>query len=114
VLSCVGSGLATGWSLVQGVLQIVYKCKITEPHKEGAKARYGLQHHIRRRIKKPIYKVQKIKFRSLYPLSFETMNIMFHDSSMRLLKTYVTVNGRCSPLEYKFVTLYSYNIGFVD
>jgi hypothetical protein len=29
VLSCVGSGLATGWSLVQGVLPIVYK----EPHK---------------------------------------------------------------------------------
>jgi hypothetical protein len=25
VLSCVGSGLATGWSLVQGVLSIVYK-----------------------------------------------------------------------------------------
>jgi hypothetical protein len=49
VLSCVGSGLATGWSLVQGVLPIVYKCKITEPHKEEAKARYGLQRHIRRR-----------------------------------------------------------------
>jgi hypothetical protein len=32
VLSCVGSGFATGWSLVQGVLPIVYKCKITEPH----------------------------------------------------------------------------------
>jgi hypothetical protein len=27
----------------------VYKCKITEPHKEEAKARYGLQRHIRRR-----------------------------------------------------------------
>jgi hypothetical protein len=49
VLSCVGSGLATGWSLVQGVLPTVYKCKITEPHKEEAKARYGLQRHIRRR-----------------------------------------------------------------
>jgi hypothetical protein len=49
VLFCVGSGLATGWSLVQGVLPIVYKCKITEPHKEEAKARYGLQRHIRRR-----------------------------------------------------------------
>jgi hypothetical protein len=49
VLSCVGSGLATGWSLVQVVLPIVYKCKITEPHKEEAKARYGLQRHIRRR-----------------------------------------------------------------
>jgi hypothetical protein len=42
VLSCGGSGLATGWSLVQGVLPTVYKCKITEPHKEEAKARYGL------------------------------------------------------------------------
>jgi hypothetical protein len=49
VLSCVGSGLATVWSLVQGVLPIVYKCRITEPHKEEAKARYGLQRHIRRR-----------------------------------------------------------------
>jgi hypothetical protein len=49
VLSCVGGGLATGWSLVQGVLPFVYKCKITEPHKEEAKARNGLQSHIRRR-----------------------------------------------------------------
>jgi hypothetical protein len=32
VLSCVGSRLATGWSLVQGVLPTVYKCKIKEPH----------------------------------------------------------------------------------
>jgi hypothetical protein len=48
VLSCVGSGLATGRSLVQGVLPTVYKCNITEPHKEEAKARYGLQRHIRR------------------------------------------------------------------
>jgi hypothetical protein len=40
------SGLAPGWSLVQGVLPIVYKCKITEPHKEEAKARYGLERHI--------------------------------------------------------------------
>jgi hypothetical protein len=47
VLSCVGSGLATGRSLVQGVLSTVYKCKITEPHKEEAKARYGLESHIR-------------------------------------------------------------------
>jgi hypothetical protein len=30
VLSCVSSGLVTGWSLVQWVLLIVYKCKITE------------------------------------------------------------------------------------
>jgi hypothetical protein len=49
MLSCVGSGLATGWSLVQGVLPTVYKCMITEPHKEEAKAWYGLQRHIRRR-----------------------------------------------------------------
>jgi hypothetical protein len=42
VLSCVGSGLATGWLLV-------YKCKIMEPHKEEAKARNGLERHIRRR-----------------------------------------------------------------
>jgi hypothetical protein len=41
VLSCVGSGLATSRSLVQGVLPIVYKCKITELHKEEARARYG-------------------------------------------------------------------------
>jgi hypothetical protein len=33
VLSCVSSGLATGLSLVQGVLPTVYKCKITEPRK---------------------------------------------------------------------------------
>jgi hypothetical protein len=48
VLSCVSSGLATGWSLVQGVLPIVYKCTITEPHKEEAKARNGLERQIRR------------------------------------------------------------------
>jgi hypothetical protein len=49
VLSCVGSGLATGLSLVQGVLPTVYKCKITESHKEEAKARYGLDRRMRRR-----------------------------------------------------------------
>jgi hypothetical protein len=49
VLSCVSSGLATSWSLVQGVLPIVCKRKITEPHKEDAKARYGLERLIRRR-----------------------------------------------------------------
>jgi hypothetical protein len=49
VLSCVGSGLPMGWSLVQGVLPTVYKCKIKEPHKEEAKARNGLQRHWRRR-----------------------------------------------------------------
>jgi hypothetical protein len=54
VLSCVGSGLATGWSLVQGVLPIVYKCKNTEPHKEEAKARYGLQRHWSRRRRRCI------------------------------------------------------------
>jgi hypothetical protein len=48
VVSCVGSGLATGGSLVQGVLPIVYKYKITEPHKEEAKARYGLQRHTKK------------------------------------------------------------------
>jgi hypothetical protein len=55
VFSCVGSGLAKGWSLVQGVLPTVYKCKITEPHKEEAKARYGLQHHIRRKRRRRGY-----------------------------------------------------------
>jgi hypothetical protein len=35
VLYCVGSGLATGSSLVQGVLPIVYKGKITEPLVRG-------------------------------------------------------------------------------
>jgi hypothetical protein len=49
VLSCVSSGLATGWSLVQGALPTVYKCKITEPLKEEAKARYGLERPTRRR-----------------------------------------------------------------
>jgi hypothetical protein len=41
VLSCVGSGLATDWSLVQGVLPIVYKCKITEPHKRRPRPDMG-------------------------------------------------------------------------
>jgi hypothetical protein len=50
VLSCVGSGLATGRSLVQGVLPTVYMCKIMESHKEEAKARYGLQRRLRRRM----------------------------------------------------------------
>jgi hypothetical protein len=35
VLSCVGSGPATGWSLVQAVLPTVYKYKIKEPHIRG-------------------------------------------------------------------------------
>jgi hypothetical protein len=39
---CVGSGLATGSSLVQGVLPIVYKCKITEPHKRRPRLDMGL------------------------------------------------------------------------
>jgi hypothetical protein len=56
VLSCAGSGLATVWSLVQGVLPTVYKCKITEPHKEGAKARNGLQRHIGRRRRKRVHR----------------------------------------------------------
>jgi hypothetical protein len=55
VLSCVGSGLATGWSLVQGVLPIVYKCKITEPHKEEAKVWYGLERHKKNIIKGNVY-----------------------------------------------------------
>jgi hypothetical protein len=41
VLSCVGSGLATGRSLVQGVLPIVYKCKIKEPHKRRPRPDMG-------------------------------------------------------------------------
>jgi hypothetical protein len=60
VLSCVGSCLATGWSLVQGVLPTVYMCKIMEPHKEEAKAQYGLQHHIRRRNHESNFKVHMI------------------------------------------------------
>jgi hypothetical protein len=41
VLSCVSSGLATGLSLVQGVLPIVCKCKITEPHKRRPRPDMG-------------------------------------------------------------------------
>jgi hypothetical protein len=52
MLSCVGSGPATGWSPVQGVLPIV--CKIKEPHKEEAKARYGLQRHWKKKNNKKI------------------------------------------------------------
>jgi hypothetical protein len=33
VLSCVSSGLATGWSPVQGVLPTVFKYKIKESRK---------------------------------------------------------------------------------
>jgi hypothetical protein len=40
-LSCVGSGLATGWSHVQGVLPIVYKCKIMAPHKRRPRPDMG-------------------------------------------------------------------------
>jgi hypothetical protein len=36
VLSCVSSSLATGWSLVQGVLPIVYKCEAVYAHCEDA------------------------------------------------------------------------------
>jgi hypothetical protein len=49
VLSCVSSGLATGWSLVQGVLPIVYKCKITEPHKRRPRLYMGCSAIGRRR-----------------------------------------------------------------
>jgi hypothetical protein len=65
VLSCVVSGLATGWSLVQGVLSAVYKCKITEPHKEEAKARHGLERHIRRRRRKTKITKELLKNRFL-------------------------------------------------
>jgi hypothetical protein len=41
VLSCVSSGLATGWSLVQGVLPIVYNCKIMEPRKRRPRPDMG-------------------------------------------------------------------------
>jgi hypothetical protein len=60
VLSCVGSGLETGWSLVQEVLPIVYTCKITEPHNVEARARYGLQRHIRRRRRRRNIQMQLI------------------------------------------------------
>jgi hypothetical protein len=45
VLSCVGRGLATGWSPVQGVLPIVYKCKIREPHKRRPRPDMGCKRH---------------------------------------------------------------------
>jgi hypothetical protein len=41
VLSCVGSGLATGWSPVQGILPIVHKCKIKNPHKRRPRPDMG-------------------------------------------------------------------------
>jgi hypothetical protein len=41
MLSCVGSDLATGWSLVQGVLPTVYKCKITKPRKRRPRPDMG-------------------------------------------------------------------------
>jgi hypothetical protein len=76
VLSCVSSGLATGWSLVQGVLPTLYKCKITEPHKEEAKVRHGLQRHIRRRIRIKSLAVGtgKIKRVSCWSVSPEVMS----------------------------------------
>jgi hypothetical protein len=45
VLSCVGSGLTTGWSLVQGVLPTVYKCKIKEAHKRRPRPDMGCKRH---------------------------------------------------------------------
>jgi hypothetical protein len=41
VFSCVGSGLVTGWSPVQGVLPTVYKCKIKEPRKRRIRPDMG-------------------------------------------------------------------------
>jgi hypothetical protein len=45
VLSCVSSGLATGWSPVQEVLPTVYKCKIKEPHKRRPRPDMGCKRH---------------------------------------------------------------------
>jgi hypothetical protein len=45
VLSCVSSGLATGWSPIQGVLPTVYKCKVTEPRKRRPRPEMGCKHH---------------------------------------------------------------------
>jgi hypothetical protein len=73
VLSCVGSGLAMGWSLVQGVLPTVFKCKIAEPHKEEAKARYGLQRHIRRRREEGDFKVTELSSLKLKILTFSVL-----------------------------------------
>jgi hypothetical protein len=42
VALCVGSGLATGWSPVQGVLPIVYR---TKKLKKRPKSENGLQSH---------------------------------------------------------------------
>jgi hypothetical protein len=46
VLSCVGSGLATVWSLVQGFLPTVYKCKIKKPHKKRPRPVMGCKRHL--------------------------------------------------------------------
>jgi hypothetical protein len=46
VLSCVSSGLATGWWLVQGVLPTVYKCKIKEPRKRKFRLDMGCKRHL--------------------------------------------------------------------
>jgi hypothetical protein len=45
VLSCVSSGLAAGWSPVQEVLPIVYKCKIKEPRKRRPRPDMSCKHH---------------------------------------------------------------------
>jgi hypothetical protein len=45
VLSCVSSGLATGWSPVQGVLQTVSKSKIKESHKRRPRPDVGCKRH---------------------------------------------------------------------
>jgi hypothetical protein len=45
VLSCVSSGLATGWSPAQGVLPTVYKCKIKKPRKRRTRPDMGCKRH---------------------------------------------------------------------
>jgi hypothetical protein len=45
VLPCVSIGLATGWSLVQGVIPTVYKCKIKEPRKRRPRPDMGCKRH---------------------------------------------------------------------
>jgi hypothetical protein len=93
VLSCVGSGLATGWSLVQGVLPIVYKCKITEPNKEEVKARHGLERHWRRRrgyvkpltLTSEIIKQISVTFEPWEPVTYNgSMNVAAERSPLLL------------------------------
>jgi hypothetical protein len=84
VLSCVSSGLATGWSLVQGVLPIVYKCKIAEPHKEEAKVQCGLQRHIERKkkwhMKVNALRITNAKLSSSSPVIYCQMEVLIKKS----------------------------------